>query len=183
MTPNAQLTHVGLYVEDMDAMVGFYTSLLGMVVTDSGEFLGRRPTFLSRCPDEHHQMVLIAGRDCPRDVQLLSQLSFRIDGLPALRWFRDRALELGAAGMEARNHGNSWSIYFRDPEGNRLEIYTATPWYVSQPWRVPLDLDRADDEISEETRRLIEEGAIWKPVEDWRSDFAARLGADGSRGG
>ena len=40
MPPPAQLTHVGLYVEDMDAMVAFYTDLLGMVVTDRGQFLG-----------------------------------------------------------------------------------------------------------------------------------------------
>lgn len=175
MTPNAQLTHVGLYVEDMDAMVSFYTSLLGLVVTDQGEFLGRRLTFVSRRPDEHHQMVFVTGRSVPADVALLSQVSFRVDDLDSLRHFHDRALELGATAMEGRNHGNSWSIYFQDPEGNRLELYTATPWYVSQPWRVALDLNLSNQEIEEETRKLIEESATWGPVQTWQAELADRL--------
>ncbi|WP_457824679.1 VOC family protein, partial [Staphylococcus aureus] len=76
----------------------------------------------------------------------------------------DRALELGARDMEGRNHGNSWSIYFKDPEGNILELYTATPWYVSQPWRVALDLSQTDEQIEAETLGLIEGGATWEPV-------------------
>jgi catechol-2,3-dioxygenase len=83
----------------------------------------------------------------------------------------------GAGGMEARNHGNSWSIYFRDPEANRLELYTATPWYVSQPWSELLDLDASDEEIREITKKVIEETARWSPVAVWRAQLAARLSA------
>ncbi len=178
--PPAQLTHVGLFVEDMDAMVAFYTNLLGMVVTDAGEFLGRHLTFLSRRPGEHHQLVLVTGRRVEGEVQLLSQISFRLDDddLGSLRWFHRRAPELGATGLEARNHGNSWSIYLLDPEGNRLELYTTTPWYVSQPWRVPLDLDQSDEAIRETTRELVEETATaWSPVGQWTDELAARLAA------
>lgn len=179
--PPAQLTHVGLYVNDMDAMVSFYTELMGMVVTDSGEFLGRRLSFLSRKSDEHHQLVLVTGRDAPAGTVLLSQVSFRLndDDLGSLRWFHRKALELGATGMEGRNHGNSWSIYFLDPEGNRLELYTPTPWYVSQPWRVALDLDESDEEIRAATRKLIEETATWSPVEEWQQGLATRLAEAG----
>jgi catechol-2,3-dioxygenase len=173
--PNAQLTHVGLYVDDVDAMVAFYTGLIGFVVTDSGEFLGRRLAFLSRRADEHHQMVLVEGRRAPADVQVLSQVSFRVDDLDALKWFHRRALELGATAMEGRNHGNSWSIYFEDPEHNRAEIYTATPWYVSQPWRVALDIEASNEEIESTTLKLLEDGATWRPIEEWRAEMAVRL--------
>jgi catechol 2,3-dioxygenase len=175
--PPAQLTHVGLYVTDMDRMVDFYGRLLGLVVTDEGEFLGKRLTFMSRNADEHHQVVFVTGRRAPADLMLLSQVSFRLpdDDLQALRWIHDTALELGARGMEGRNHGNSYSVYFEDPEGNRLEIYTATPWYVSQPWRVPLDLGDPDDVIRDKTRAMIAEGATWSPVDEWRDRLAARL--------
>jgi catechol 2,3-dioxygenase len=175
--PPAQLTHVGLYVEDMDKMADFYQQLMGMVVTDQGEFLGKRLTFLSRDADEHHQLVLVTGRKVPDGVLLLSQVSFRLEeeDLVGLRWFRRTAIELGATGMEGRNHGNSWSIYFEDPEGNRLELYAPTRWYVSQPWRVALDLDQTDEQIRAETLKLIEESATWKPVEEWKKDLAARL--------
>jgi catechol-2,3-dioxygenase len=173
--PNAQLTHVGLYVNDMDAMVSFYTGLIGLVVTDSGEFLGRDLTFLSRRADEHHQIVLVTGRQADRETVLLSQVSFRVDDLDALKHFHRRALELGATAMEGRNHGNSWSIYFQDPEGNRVEMYTPTPWYVSQPWRVPLDIREDNEVIEATTRKLVQESARWGPVEDWRAELAARL--------
>jgi catechol 2,3-dioxygenase len=181
--PPAQLTHVGLYVENIDKMVSFYHELLGLVVSDRGEFLGRHLAFLSRNPDEHHQLVLVEGRKVPEGVQLLSQVSFRLadDDLQALRWIHTKALELGANGMEGRNHGNSWSLYFEDPEGNRLEIYTATPWYVSQPWRVALDLAESDEEIRANTLKLLKEGATWSPVEEFRDVMTARLeGADQS---
>ncbi len=29
-----------------------------------------------------------------------------------------------------------------DPEGNGIEIFTDTPWYVPQPHGVPIDLSR-----------------------------------------
>ena len=175
--PPAQLTHVGLLVNELEPMVSFYRDLLGMIVVDEGEFLGRHLVFLSRKEDEHHQLVLVPGRDAPRGVKLLSQVSFRLNDndLTSLRWFHDRALELGSQGMEGRNHGNSWSIYFEDPEGNRLELYTATPWYVSQPWRVALDLSKSDEDIHAETKALIEETATWSPVAEWQENMAQRL--------
>jgi catechol 2,3-dioxygenase-like lactoylglutathione lyase family enzyme len=176
--PPARLTHVGLYVNDMGAMVAFYTELLGLVVTDRGELFGRELTFLSRDPGEHHQLVLVTGRRAPEDVAVLSQLSFRLDDedLSALRWFARRAEQLGARDMDPRNHGNSWSVYFLDPEGNRLEIYTSTPWYVSQPWREPLDLEDSDAVIRSTTRHLIEQTATaWSPVDEWTAVVAAQL--------
>src|SRR5205085_12324938 len=45
-------------------------------------------------------------------------------------------------------HGNALSVYFRDPEGNRLEIFLDTPWYVRQPQRIPMDLRLPEDRKS-----------------------------------
>jgi len=30
-------------------------------------------------------------------------------------------------------HGNAWSVYFRDPELNGVEVFIDTPWHVRQP--------------------------------------------------
>ena len=61
--PDAQLTHVGLFVHDLESMAGFYASVFGMVRTDEGSnYRGDRVVFLSRSPQEHHQLVLAAGR-------------------------------------------------------------------------------------------------------------------------
>ncbi len=179
--PDAQLTHVGLYVDDLERMVAFYTTLIGLSVSDRGTFLGRDLAFLTRKHDEHHQLVLVSGRQTEGPIQLLSQISFRVDGLTALRHFHAHAVELGAHGMEGRNHGNSWSIYFEDPEGNRIEMYCATPWHVRQPWRIALDLTDDDETIVSQTRAALEREGEWEPVDDWRARMATTLVAAGDR--
>ena len=45
------------------------------------------------------------------------------------------------------SHGNAWSMYFKDPEGNRIELFVDTPWYVKQPLRIPMDMRLPDDEL------------------------------------
>ena len=83
--------------------------------------------------------------------------------------------------VERRIRPDESCLYFEDPEGNRLEVYTATPWYVSQPWRVPLDLAESDEVIREKTLAQINETATWSPVEVWRQQVAARLDAAAPR--
>ena len=51
-------------------------------------------------------------------------------------------------------HGNAVSIYFRDPEGNRIEVFMDTPWYCEQPLREPIDLDRSDAEVLAQAEAL-----------------------------
>jgi catechol 2,3-dioxygenase len=175
--PNAQLTHAGLFVNDMDRMVAFYTGLLGMQVSDSGYLVGKHLTFLTRSIHEHHQLVLVAGRTAPPDVRLLSQLSFRVDGLDELRYFHAQAPLLGASDMQTRSHGNSWSIYFRDPEGNIVEMYCGTPWQVHQPWRGDLDFGLTNEVIEQQTLELIEADGVAEPIAVWQQKMAARLAA------
>jgi catechol 2,3-dioxygenase len=176
-TPRAQLTHLGIFVHDSAAMTRFYTGMFGMIVSDGGEFAGKHLTFLTGTSDEHHQVVLVEGRDGAPTTKVLSQVSFRVDSLADLRTFAARSVELGATELEARNHGNSWSIYFRDPEHNVIEMYVVTPWQVHQPWRVSLDLDLPDDQIASETHRLITDSGAFVPVDDWTRDVDERLRA------
>ncbi|MAF07065.1 MAG: glyoxalase, partial [Acidiferrobacteraceae bacterium] len=44
-------------------------------------------------------------------------------------------------------HGNALSFYFPDPDGNYLEMYVHTPWYIPQPHGVPYDLSLPSEEI------------------------------------
>ena len=138
--PNAQLTHVGLFVRNLKLMTDFYCHTLGMVVTDSGPFGNRELAFLSRSPDEHHQLVMIHDPALKGGMSALSQISFRLENLEALRTFYAFLSAEKAPDLEGRNHGNSWSLYFFDPERNKIEIYVPTPWQLSQPWRAPLNL-------------------------------------------
>ena len=175
MIPNAQLTHVGIFVHDPERMVDFYTRMFGMVVSDRGDFQGRHLTFLTGSTDEHHQIVFVRGRTGEPTTKILGQVSFRVETLDDLRTFASMAPGLGATELEARNHGNSWSIYFRDPEYNFIEMYVVTPWQVRQPWRVSLDLGQPDEVIMAETKRLIEADGVAVDLRDWEMETAQRI--------
>jgi len=149
MALKPQLTHMAIFVRDMPKMRQFYTDVFGLTVTDQGRH-PRAPVdmvFMSADPGEHHQFVLVTGR--PEDVQfnVLQQMSFLVDSLDQLRAMRDQVAVAGLEINRSVTHGNAWSIYFNDPEGNQIEVYVHTPWYIPQPHSYPVDLDRSNDEI------------------------------------
>ncbi len=67
---------------------------------------------------------------------------------------RDRLVTAGVDINRYACHGNAWSIYFSDPEGNYLELYVHTPWYVPQPYADDFNLDESNDEITRKTEAL-----------------------------
>ncbi|MEO7243081.1 MAG: VOC family protein, partial [Variovorax sp.] len=143
MRPGLSFSHFGMYAHDMAKMEDFYVRLLEFTVTDRGELPTPHGTvslvFLSRDPNEHHQIVLASGRPEKLDFNPINQISLKADSLETLRGLKRRLEAAGAADIQPVTHGNAVSIYLRDPEGNRLELYLDLPWYVSQPMRVPVD--------------------------------------------
>jgi len=146
--------HMGIYVVDIARMVDFYARVLGFCVTDRALIRGVNVAFLSRDPDEHHQIVLVPGRD-PAHPSTVNQISFRVVSFPELRRIHARLVEETVASLNPTNHGGSWSIYFADPEGNRIELFVQTPWYLP-PISIPLDLSLSDEEIHRLTRDLVD---------------------------
>lgn len=177
-----QLSHCGIYVRDIDAMTGFYTGVFGLRLTDQGEGRNFRVKlhFLSGSPDQHHQLVLASGRaaDGPSTVM---QLSFKVNCIDQLRSVRRAALARGATQMRGMNHGNALSIYFLDPEGNTVEVYLDTPWYVPQPHGDPLDLDKSDDEIWAETEAACRADPAFQMADQWSLQFTNGQVAEGPR--
>ena len=166
-----QLSHFGIFVRDIDAMTRFYTEVFGLRLTDQGEGRNFRCQlhFLSGSPDQHHQLVLASGRaEGPSTVM---QMSFKVGAIDDLRRVRSSALAGGATQMRGMNHGNALSIYFLDPEGNTVEVYMDTPWYVPQPHGDPLDLEKADTEIWAETEAACQADPGFAPVEAWAAGF------------
>ena len=141
-------SHVGVFVTDLEKMVDFYTRVLGLVVSDRDRTKdGREIAFLTLDPREHHQVVFATGRPADLAYNMIQQLSFRADSLSSLRETylalkREPIVELGPI-----SHGNAISAYFRDPEGNRLEVFIDTKWHVPQPCAEPVDLMKSNDEI------------------------------------
>lgn len=172
-----QLSHLGIFTDQQDKMQVFYERVLGLLVTDAGvaHKFKRRIVFMSSATNQHHQFVLVQREAGDPPLGPLFQLSFKVHSLDGIRHVRARAVENGATNFRPINHGNSWSLYFEDPEHNTVEIYLDTPWYVSQPFADELDLDQSDDEIyslTEERMRAI--GGTY-PAAEWSIAMAARL--------
>jgi catechol 2,3-dioxygenase len=149
------LGHTGIMVTDMNLMVDFYTNVLDLVVTDRGPVRNgtMEVAFLSASPEHHHQLAFASGRPKEATYSTVMQTSFMIDSLDDLRTVRQRALAKGATAMRGVNHGNAWSVYFKDPEGNTVEAYLDTPYHVPQPHAEELDLSKSDAEIARETEQ------------------------------
>lgn len=175
-----QLTHAGVWVRDMDAMVDFYTRVLGLEISDTGFVprYGGRIAFLSNDPDIHHQVVFAEGR-AEEGPSTVNQLSFTVASLDELRAMYRRAVAEGVGNLLPRNHGNAWSVYFDDPEGNNLEIYLDSPFHIPQPFGEPLDFELSNEEILQATEARCREVEGFMP----RSDWAARRARTMDRAG
>jgi catechol 2,3-dioxygenase len=170
------LAHVGIFVKDIPVLERFYTAVFGLVVTDRGvgKTFKNELVFLSGAPDQHHQLVLSGGRptDAPSTVM---QLSFKINSIDDLRDVRERARENGATEFIGLNHGNSWSVYFNDPEGNRVEVYLDTPFHTPQPCGEPLNLEQSDEALLEETETLVNSRPGSMPRDEYTAQMHYRL--------
>jgi len=174
--PRPQLTHVGVFARDIENMTAFYTDVFGLTVTDQGDLPGdRKIVFLSNDPGEHHQFVLVSGRPDGDTMIAAQQLSFLVDTLDDVRTLHDKVT---AAGMEITQqtcHGNALSVYFKDPDGNRVEIYTHTPWHIPQPHAVPFDLAKSNEEILAWTEVHCREDAGFMTAEQRAQQMVERM--------
>jgi catechol 2,3-dioxygenase len=148
------LSHAVLHVRELDTMLDYYTKVLGFDVTDRGPIgpNGLEIVFLSQDPGEHHQLAFITvppGEGAPG---ALNHLAFRVDGLDELRGLIARISEDGRGRPPApMTHGNTWSAYFGDPEGNGVEVFCDTPWHVAQPQGRAWDVAKDDASLLAET--------------------------------
>ena len=175
MSMRPQLSHVGIYVFETDRMVAFYKDVLGLEVTDRGMSRSAKApiTFMSSNPSQHHQFVLVEGRAAEARSSTVNQLSFKVESLDELRGVATRAGQHGAK-LRLTNHGNAWSIYFPDPEGNQIEVYVDTPWHVAQPHGEPLDLSLSDESILAATEKSVRADSTFMLREERQAALARR---------
>ena len=174
--PRAYLSHVVLQCSDLDAMLDFYTRVLGFHLSDFGEARGQRMAFITLDPAlEHHQVALVSGRK-QGEGGALHHLAFGVRSLPELNERHEQLKRHRVQGIELWTHASMLSVYYRDPENNRLEFFLETPVYVKQPVAEMLDVDLAASE--EEVFGLIERKYGADPsfgrMSDWK-ERAARL--------
>jgi catechol 2,3-dioxygenase len=171
-----QLSHCGIYARDVAGMVDFYTRTLGLTVSDRGvNSRGSELAFLTAAPGHHHQLVIVSGRPA-EGASTVNQLSFKLGDLNQLKTLFGRVRDASIAPIRQVSHGNALSFYFTDPEGNQVEVYIDTPWYIPQPHGVPIDLTRSNEEIMAETEQHCRASAGFLPLDAWQKKVSDRLG-------
>jgi catechol 2,3-dioxygenase len=168
------LNHIGIYVIDIDAMSDFYTAFFGFVITDRRDDVNPI-RFMTLSSNEHHQLLLVSGRK-PDSDSTVAQISFLMEDFPSLRRLHERAsAESRIRKLWTLDHGNSWTVYFKDPEDNIIECYVHTPWHVSQPYGKPIDFSLSDAQIRQRTESEALTNPTYKPAETFRAELEARL--------
>ena len=119
-------------------------------------------------------MALLSGRD-DREANILQQIAFDVGSLDDLKRLKAGLEEDGVTNFRPVIHGNAWSIYFPDPEGNNIECFERTPWDVDQPRGDKLDLSLSNEEMLTVTKEAYKDDPTFQPVEEWSAAFAERL--------
>jgi len=178
--PGLTFSHIGFFATDLERQAEFYKSVLDFTETDRGVLPGThgplRLIFLSRDPDEHHQIVLVSGRPERLEFNVINQISLKADSLQTLVDFHQRVRDARVAELLPVTHGNALSVYFRDPEGNRVELYWDLPWYVSQPCRVAAPFELGADGLLAWAENHARSLPGFRPRSEWRREMAARMG-------
>ncbi|GAC68598.1 VOC family protein [Gordonia soli] len=130
-TPRLITGHVGLNVTDIDRSTAFYRQVFGWDVQGEGTDPDRRWAFLG---DDGALLVTLwqqsSGRFDPAGPGL-HHLSFQVGDVEAVRAIESRVRELGGTvhfdGVVVHGEGaSSGAIFFDDPDGTRLEVFTPT---------------------------------------------------------
>ncbi len=158
MTNVSGLSHLVISVNDLDKMVAFYRDVMGLKVTHQHPghmvFLTSDPTV------EDHEIGLFTGREGDSDV--LVHHCWRVPSVADVKGFYQRFKELGVPIDECVSYAYPWgqegtvSCYFRDPEGNQVEIQAMVPVAPEIPDRttVLLDYNESVEEITAKAQRL-----------------------------
>ena len=135
-------------------MLSFYKDVLGFQINDRSKTMA----FISQLDDEHHQLAFQSGLPDGEGPRRVGHFAFRVESLADVRGLHAKLKEHPEVGTLAPiTHGNTWSIYFSDPEGNGIEVFCDTPFDAKQPFGAPWDPALDDVSLEQYTLNLIQE--------------------------
>jgi len=120
--------HIGLNVTDLDRSLAFYREVLGFGLISEGKEDDRRFAFLGEDGRPVLTLWQQAQGSYDTDRAGLHHLALEVDSLDQVRTYesalRGHGAEFAYDGVVSHGEGAaSGGIFFRDPDGNRLEIY------------------------------------------------------------
>lgn len=177
--PRLTLSHSTMHVTKFEETLGFYCNVLGFMVSNRGTAPGdTQIAFISQDPNNHHQIAMIEVPETGQNGFVLADhLAFRTGSLNDLRLIREKLQAAEVDPIIQVCHGNAWSLYFSDPEGNGLECFVDTPFHVAQPYVQNFDLDQSDADILASTEAMVASEPEFQPMSDWQEKFSKRLDA------
>ena len=117
-----KVAHVVLNVTDVEAATKFYAEALGMEVMSYNP--ERHMSFLSFGTQHHDFALFKAPEGLEHSERGLNHVAMQIEGgVEELNQLYRRLLDCGATIDGIFEHNVSKSVYFFDPDGNRLEIF------------------------------------------------------------
>lgn len=123
-----KLGHVNIYVRDSDRSHAFYTHILGL---HTYHVSPGRAVFLSADKEMSHEVALMSvGPDAPLQAKGqvgLNHMAWMVDSLDELKAMYVRLKDNNIPLDHISDHGLSLGIYFRDPDGNGLEVSYELP--------------------------------------------------------
>ena len=120
--------HLHLKVSDLDRAIHFYSDVLGFPLTQR---YGEQAAFLG-AGGYHHHIGLNTWHSrgagpAPERAPWLYHSAFLFPDRASLGAALQRVLDHGTALDGAADHGVSEAVYFRDPDGNGVELYRDRP--------------------------------------------------------
>jgi catechol 2,3-dioxygenase-like lactoylglutathione lyase family enzyme len=116
----AKFAHAVLATKQLEPMITWYTTVLSAEVVMRTEMLA----FLTY-DDEHHRIALASFPglvDKPRHSVGLDHLAYTYANIGELVFTYERLKQAGILPVVTINHGPTTSLYYRDPDGNRVEL-------------------------------------------------------------
>lgn len=177
LLPPSTFSHFGINVIDIEKMERFYVDVFGFVPSDRGVRInGQRVVFLTLSASDHHQLVLLDGRLPDQGANRINQISFGFRSLDELREAFVKLNAGDAADIQQVNHGNAWSLYLKDPEGNPLELFVDSPFYTPQPCRGELNILASTEEILKSTEDLCRSRPGFASHAEWVQQMSGKFG-------
>lgn len=122
------LGHVNIFVRDVERSRQWYADVLGL------HTYGYRPgraAFMAADPEQSHEIALVqVGEEAPgpqKGQVGLNHMAWMMSSLEDLKEIYQRLEDKGVPIERVGDHGISIGIYFRDPDGNGVEVSYELP--------------------------------------------------------
>ncbi len=123
------LGHVNIQVRNVEASHAWYTKVLGLHTYQPDAGQGGVPVGEHRKPRMRSQLIEV-GPDAPGQVPKqvgLNHMAWMVNTLDELQVLYRRLKDHGVPIRSIVDHGLSLGIYFRDPDGNGVEVSYEQP--------------------------------------------------------